>query len=92
MTVNGTLDPEAVIGRELLDGFAEFDESFTYALSRDRSSRVSSITCFSRSITALEHMDVTLQSRECLWSHEELLSGRPLDVASERIGAEHPDE
>lgn len=23
------LDPESVIGRELLDGFAEFDESFT---------------------------------------------------------------
>ena len=23
------LDPESVVGRELLDGFAEFDESFT---------------------------------------------------------------
>jgi hypothetical protein len=33
-----------------------------YALSRDRSSRLSSITCFSRSITALEHMAVSPMS------------------------------
>ena len=33
-----------------------------------------------------------LQSRECLRSYEELLSGRPLDVTVERIGAEHAGE
>ncbi|MDT5350801.1 MAG: hypothetical protein QOH91_4088, partial [Mycobacterium sp.] len=33
-----------------------------YALSRDSTSRLSSITCFSRSITALEHMAVSPMS------------------------------
>jgi hypothetical protein len=33
-----------------------------------------------------------LPSRECLRSYEELLSGRPLDVTVERIGAEHAGE
>jgi len=33
-----------------------------YSLSRDRTSRLSSITCFSSSITALEHMAVSPMS------------------------------
>ena len=37
-------------------------ETSDYSLSRDRTSRLSSITCFSRSITAWEHMAVSPMS------------------------------
>ena len=66
--------------------------SFCFALSSQWLAREGSVLRAVPGSTSRALALSILQSRECLRSYEELLSGRPLDVTVERIGAEHAGE